>query len=100
MAEELEEVMRKFVLSDREVGGIQIEGEDVFQSLEECNRNIIGKVFGDKVANIAGIRSFASNMWIFAKNVKVVEIGINQFQFIFDNMQDREKVLGGQTMDL
>ena len=96
MAEDLEEVLRKFVLSEKEAGGIQIEGEDVLQSLDECKRSVIGKVFGDKVAHIAGVRSFASNMWIFAKNLRIVEIGIKKFQFIFDNMHDREKVLGGR----
>ena len=79
MAEELEDVLRKFDLSEKEVACIQIEGEDTFQGVEICRMSIIGKVIGKKVANIIGIKSFTSNMWMFAKNVKVVEIGVNLF---------------------
>ena len=96
MAEELEEVMRKFDLSEKEEAGIQIAGDDIFQGVAECKMSIIGKVIGEKVANITGIKSFTSNIWIFAKNVKVVEIGVNLFQFIFMNQHDMDRVLSGR----
>ncbi|XP_027184311.1 uncharacterized protein LOC113782635 [Coffea eugenioides] len=96
MAEELEEVHKKFNLSDKEAAGIQIEGDDAFQGVEECQLSIIGKVIGDKVANVTGIKRFSSNVWIFAKNVKVVEIGVNLFQFIFMNQYDMDRVLNGR----
>ena len=32
-------------------------------------------------------------MWSFEQNQKVVEIGVNKFQFIFNNNDDMERVL-------
>ena len=95
MVEELEEVLRKFVLSEKETNGIQIEGTDAIQGLAECRKSIIGKVAGDKVANLAGMTSFTNNMWTFAKNLIVVEIGVNLFQFTLASLHDRDRVLDG-----
>ena len=47
----------------------------------------------DKLANIGGIKSFATKMWSQVKHLKVVEIGRNLFQFIFDKERDIEMVL-------
>ena len=55
MAEELEEVLRKFALSEKEVSGVQINGEDVSKGLAECKVSIIDKVRGEKIVNISGI---------------------------------------------
>ena len=53
MADELEEVLRKFASSEKEATGIQMEGVDVSQCSEECKQSIIGKVIGHKTVNIA-----------------------------------------------
>ena len=74
----------------------QIEGDDSIQGLAECRKSIIGKVAGDKVANLAGMTSFTNNMRTFAKNLIVVEIGVNLFQFTFASLHDRDRVLGGR----
>ena len=42
------------------------------------------------------MKSFATNMWDFAKTLKVVKIGVNLFQMIFENTHDKEKVLNGR----
>ena len=42
-----------------------------------------------------GIKNFTSNMWSFEQNQKVVEIGVNKFQFIFNNNDDMKRVLNG-----
>ena len=96
MAEELEEVLRKFELTDKEVNGIQLEGGEVFQGIEECKMGIIGKVVGEKNVNISGIKSFSSNLWSFAKNLRVIEIGVNMFQFILSNRYDMDRILHGR----
>ena len=56
-----------------------------------CKIRIIGKVRGEKIAN-----SFVSNIWAFAKNIKVVEIGVNMFQIVFANLHDGDRVLSGR----
>ncbi|XP_027182378.1 uncharacterized protein LOC113780799 [Coffea eugenioides] len=96
MTEELEEVLRKFVLTEAEVDGVELDGSDVVHGVAECKLSIIGKVIGEKFANISGIKSFANNMWPFARKLKVVEIGVNLFQFIFINSQDMERVMRGR----
>ena len=88
--------MRKFALLEEEVIGVQINGGDVLQGLAECKMSIIRKVMGEKIANIIGIKSFVNIMWGFAKNVKVIEIGVNMFQIVYANLHDRDRVLSGK----
>ena len=94
MAKELEEMLRKFALSKKEVSDRW--GRHVLQELAECKMSIIGKVMGEKIAHIVGIKSFVNNMWGFAKNIKVIEIGMNMFQIVFANLHDRDRVLSGK----
>ena len=75
---------------------MELDGSDLFQGVAECQMSIIGKVVVEKSANISGIRSFTNNMWPFARKLKVLEIGVNMFQFIFNNTQDMERVLRGR----
>ena len=49
MAEEFEEVLRKFELTDKKANGIQLEGGEMFQGIKECKMSIIGKVVGEKM---------------------------------------------------
>ena len=35
-------------------------------------------------------------MWPFVKNMNVIEIGINMFQFVFNNERDMDRVLNGR----
>lgn len=60
---ELAEAMRKFKLTSKEQDGISLEEDDVKHSEEECQLSIVGKVFDEKTANIAGIRSFIVEKW-------------------------------------
>ena len=41
MTEELEEVLRKFALIDKEGDRVQLNGGDVSQGIEECRMSII-----------------------------------------------------------
>ncbi|XP_071939039.1 uncharacterized protein [Coffea arabica] len=96
MAEELEQMLRRCVLTDEEAKDVLLKGRDAYQEVAECQMSIIGKVFGEKSVNHSGIKSFASNLWPYVKNLKVVEIGINMFQFIFSNEKDMNRVLSGR----
>nr|XP_027108780.1 uncharacterized protein LOC113728590 [Coffea arabica] len=91
--EHIEEVMRKFTLSANEKEGVCLGLEDLEKGVKECRLSLIGRVWGDRTANITGMRSFATNVWPQLKNVKITEIKVNMFQFIFESRKDIELVL-------
>lgn len=94
--EEIEEVLKKFKLSNTEHEGIWLGEDDLAKGVEECSLSLIGKVGGEKIANSAGMKSFATNMWSHPKQLKVTEIGKNMFQFIFTHSSEMERVLNGR----
>ena len=86
--ENIEDILRRFNLSEEERDGVRLEKEEVAKGVLECNMSLIGRVWGDKQANIGGLRSFVNNMWSQVRILKVVEVGRNLFQFTFDKEQD------------
>ena len=68
---------------------------DVDVGIAECQNNLIGKVMGEKVANYTGIKNFVTTAWGFPKDMKVVELGPNLFQFIIPSLEAREKIVNG-----
>ncbi|GER52923.1 gag-pol polyprotein [Striga asiatica] len=56
MAEELEQHMKDFNLSESENLIIDIESEDVHKSEEECKRSLFGKIIGDRKAHWVGLK--------------------------------------------
>lgn len=91
--ENIEDILRRFNLSEEERDGVRLEKEEVAKGVLECNMSLIGRVWGDKQANIGGLRSFVNSMWSQAKNLKVMEIGRNLFQFIFEKENDMDAVM-------
>lgn len=49
---------------------------------------------GNKVVNASGIRKFTKQIWGYPKNLRMLELGPNLFQFIFGYEGEREKVYG------
>ncbi|XP_027157572.1 uncharacterized protein LOC113759204 [Coffea eugenioides] len=92
----LEEVMRRFSLSNSEKEGVWLDEEEITKGVEECSLSLIGKVWGEKKANSTGVRSFADNMWLHPKNLKVTEIRTNLFQFSFGLKSDLDRALNGR----
>ena len=90
----IEEVLRKFTLSEEERTSICLEEGELERGIKECELSLIGKVWGEKQANIMGIRSFAHSMWPQLRNVRITEIRANMFQFVFGSRKDIELVLG------
>lgn len=84
MESEVVDRLQKFQLVSEETDGIQLETADVNVSKEECNNSLIGKIFGDKGANFTGLQNTLRTIWRTSKPFKVCEIGINQYQFIFE----------------
>ena len=48
--------MRNFVLTE-EHEGIMLNMDDVKECREECRRSLIGKIYGDEVANVMGLKA-------------------------------------------
>lgn len=53
--------------------------EDVKIGVEEGNRNLIGKVYGDKKANFLGVKSSLMKLWQQRGLSKVVSLEHNSF---------------------
>ncbi|GER32678.1 RNA-directed DNA polymerase [Striga asiatica] len=97
MEDVLMEKMRKFKLSDKEENGLQIEEEDFALALKDCKQSLIGKVYGDKKINFSGLKATLRNIWVTQKQFSMRNIGTNLFQFIFQTVEDKLKVLHGKT---
>ncbi|KAL3536911.1 hypothetical protein ACH5RR_000277 [Cinchona calisaya] len=96
MAEELAEVFGKFKLSTKEHRGLKLDNEADL-SMNMCKNSIIGKVIGDKVVNFVGVKNFTNLRRGFPKNMEVIELGVNIFQFTFGNRKDMDRILNSEA---
>lgn len=87
----------RFQLEAEEVYGLHLEDEDVTISSDECNRSLMGKIFGDKIANFSGLQTTMAILWSSIKPFKTRELGVNMYQFVFDSEADQQKVLHGKA---
>lgn len=88
---------KNFRLEAEENGGCDLEVEDVTVSSAECDRSLIGKLYGEKVANFTGLKNTLAIMWSSVRPFKTRELGVNLYQFTFESEQDRLKVLHGKA---
>lgn len=88
--------LKKFSLSQIECQGLELEGVDVQVGIEEGNRSLIGRVFGEKKANFMGVKSTMLKLWQHRGLIRVVSSGPNTFQFIFAKFVDREDIMQGR----
>lgn len=93
MAEEMVNRFSKFQLLEKEDEGIQLNKVDIAQSAEECNRSLLGKVWGKKAANFTGLKSTLNQLWCQNGDLKVIELGFNYYQFVFSDSGEKERVL-------
>lgn len=85
--------LQNFKLRDKEEEGFCVSVDDFVTSKEEWSRSLIGKIFGDKVVNYAGLKNTMSLLWSTADLVKIREMGVNLFQFVFANQTDMMRIL-------
>lgn len=83
------------LLSDEQVE-VELLEHDVELGMEEAGRSLIGKVFGDKKANIVGISSTMMKLWGRNGLCKVVMLDQNIYQFIFKEASARSGILQGR----
>ncbi|KAL3512771.1 hypothetical protein ACH5RR_025488 [Cinchona calisaya] len=93
MAEELAKNFEKFELSKKEQVVVKLCKEDVEYNAVKYDKCLIEKIIGERVMNFVGVKIFTSQMWGYPKKLEVIELGVNTFQFFFDNMMDLDKVL-------
>ena len=95
MAEELAEILQNFDLSSAELQTTTLGHEEIGGGVQECRSSLIGKVVGEKVSNYTGIKNFVIAAWSFPRELQVVELGPNLFQFILPSANDRLRILSG-----
>ena len=95
MANELEEVLKKFALSNLEQNGTWLDMDDINSGITECENSIIGKIREEKVANFIGVKNFVTAAWGYPKNLEVAELGPNLFQFFIPEEENRLRILNG-----
>nr|XP_027090415.1 uncharacterized protein LOC113711449 [Coffea arabica] len=95
MADELEEVLKKFALSKIEQDGAWLELDDFDPGVSACMTSIIGKIRGEKVANFTGVKNFVNAAWGYPKDLTITELGPNLFQFFIPDVENRTRILNG-----
>ncbi|XP_027071977.1 uncharacterized protein LOC113774233 [Coffea eugenioides] len=95
MADELEEVLKKFALSSLEQNGKWLELDDVDLGVSECFNSIIGKIRGETMANLTGVKNLVTAAWGYPKELSMTELGPNLFQFFIPKQNDRLRILNG-----
>ncbi|XP_071909688.1 uncharacterized protein [Coffea arabica] len=95
MAEELTEILQKFALTSKEMDGAEIDFGDVGASVKECGESLVGRIKGEKVINFVGMKIFVTLAWGYPKCLRVLERGVNLFQFFIPKKDHRERILSG-----
>ncbi|KAK6119862.1 hypothetical protein DH2020_046409 [Rehmannia glutinosa] len=89
--------IEEFPLTTEENEDITLDSKDVVVSRVECEKSLIGRVFGAKKINFSGFKYTIHNIWHTNEPFTVCEIGENLFQFIFKSREDKIRVRGGRT---
>lgn len=95
MTEELADIIQKFALSEKELGGTTLDLEDADTGVQECQQSLVGKIVGEKIANFVGVKNFVSLAWGYPCSLSVMKLDPNLFQFDIPIENDRERILNG-----
>lgn len=87
--------LQGFQLVTEEEHGFVVSHSDFRLSHEICTRSLIGKIYGNKVANFTGLKTILTSIWHPVSSFKIRELGVNVYQFIFDNQADKIQILNG-----
>lgn len=82
-----------FKLSDREIREVELNLGDIRKSRKDCEKSLVGKIFGNNTANFTGLKQTMTQLWCPEGTLRVVEIGAKMFQFFFSNEDERRRVL-------
>nr|XP_027118509.1 uncharacterized protein LOC113735714 [Coffea arabica] len=95
MEGDLTELLQKFSLAGNELSGAILNLEDLNSGIKECEGSLIGRIMGEKVANFTGVKNFVAAAWSYPKNLTVMELGPNLFQFNIPSLKEKERIVEG-----
>ncbi|XP_027071971.1 uncharacterized protein [Coffea arabica] len=95
MADDLADIMQNFDLSSAELQATSLGSEEIVGGISECKISLTGKVMGEKFSKYTGVKNFVIIAWSYPRELRVVELGPNKFQFIIPDERDRERTLNG-----
>ena len=81
MKVDLAEMIEKFSLVRNELSGAILDMGDLKSGIRECKDSLIGRVMGEKVVNFTDVKNFVTAAYGYPKNLTILEIGPNLFQF-------------------
>lgn len=81
--------VQSFHLLSAEENGFKLTEDDIQLSSEKCSRSLIGKLYGEKMANFTGLKNTLSLLWTSVQPFKIREMGLNLFQFVFQSRLDQ-----------
>ncbi|CAA0831099.1 Unknown protein, partial [Striga hermonthica] len=97
MDQDISSKLQRFILSDKEEGGLVLSVDDIAIGMQDCSLSLIGKIFGEKNVNFSGLKTTISSIWVTDKPFSIRNLGNNKFQFLFQFEQDRDRILEGKT---
>lgn len=70
-----------------------MDTKNVWKCEDECERTLLGKIWGVKLANFTGLKNTLSLLWRKEGELKLVELGNSLFRFIFANKENANRVI-------
>ena len=77
------------------MGSTLLDLGDLDEGITECQGSVIGKIRGEKIVNVTGVKNFVTVAWSYPKGLKVAELGPNVFQFTIPDSKDKERIVEG-----
>ncbi|PON89502.1 hypothetical protein TorRG33x02_146460 [Trema orientale] len=94
--EEIVKLCEQLNLDDQDGLVMNMNSEVIQDRKEKMELCLVGRVFGNKIANRDGLGDLAEQIWRTSRKVKVESMGvINFFMFHFGCKYDRQRVLSG-----
>ena len=89
----LEELWKKFTLSEEEQGVLSVNAQDVAQSKEQAQFSLLFKLQTNKDFNKEAFKSTVQQLWRGSQCVTIKEVGNNLFLAIFDTEEHMNDIL-------
>ena len=89
----LEELWKKFTLSEEEQGVLSVNAQDVAQLKEQAQFSLLFKLQTNKDFSKEAIKSTIQQLWRGSQRVSIKEVGNNLFLAIFDTEDHMNDIL-------